>query len=175
MEGDRIERPTADLMELLKGPDAAVPALLVNQSGAEHRLPFAQWVSACYQAQHFGGWKPAGTTTPEDKGAEQPWTGSYADLAGQLVTEVDAENLAAALTVVSSNLPALLGGAIAQLETVWPKGTVEGLLAGSGVELPGLTEGVGEHLKDLAAFCARGAFRLYADGEPPAAADRPRA
>jgi hypothetical protein len=174
MSGDRISRPTSDLMELMKSPDAALPVLLVNQSGAEHRLSLGQWASACFQAEHLGGWKPAGTTSPEAPEAEQPWTGSYADMAGQLVTEVDAKGLATALSVVSSNLPSLLGGMIAQLEAATPKGTVESVLSEGGTDMAGVTSGVGEFLKGLAAYCANGAFRIYADGEQAAAPDRPR-
>jgi hypothetical protein len=175
MSGDRIiSRPTSDLMELMNSPDAALPVLLVNQSGAEYRLSLGQWASACYQAEHLGGWKPAGTTSPEDPEAEQPWPGSYDDLAGQLVTEADAKGLATALSVVSSTLPSLLGGMIAQFEAVWPKGTVESVLSEGGTDTAGVTTGVGEFLKGLAAYCAQGAFRIYADGEQGAAPDPAR-
>jgi hypothetical protein len=173
MSGDRISRPTSDLMELMKSPEAALPVLLVNQSGAEYRLSFGQWVSACHQAEHLGGWKPAGTTSPEDPEAEQPWPRRYDDMCGQLVAEADAKSLAAALSVVSSALPSLVGGMIAQLEAVWPKGTVESVLSEGGTDTAGVTTGVGEFLKGLAAYCANGAFRIYAGGEQAAAPDRP--
>jgi hypothetical protein len=171
MSDDRnISRPMSDLMELMKSPDAALPVLLVNQNHAEYRLSLGQWASACHQAEHLGGWKPAGTTSLEDPGAEQPWPGSYDDLAGQLVTEADAKSLATALSVVSSTLPSLLGGMIAQLEAVWPKGTVESVLSEGGTDTAGVATGVGAFLKGLAAYCAKGAFRIYAAGEAGAPA-----
>jgi hypothetical protein len=164
-------------MRLSSTPDPT-PITLVSSSGEGYQIPANYWRAFLSLAAFVGAWEPAGTAAPDGWGGQQPWRGDYEPDSGQSVTPADAAALAGGIAkvieAVGSLRPAEASDILSAVERCVPgrpepfrpgrKSVTYAVVPGATREDPTRDAGVVARMKELAAFCRQGAFRI---GEVP--------
>jgi hypothetical protein len=132
---------------------------LYSESGESSGFGYIGWSMVLVLAERYG-WQPQGTESPEGMDNHEEWDGGYGSSDGQRVTAPDAAALAVALeaAVADPNLHVTVMQMDAEqrqevLERVGPE------LAASFLGVQNFEE-YRDCLREFAAFCCRGAFRI---------------